>query len=192
MAKPLDRIEVPKFYATRNPEASTHPDSRGQVFAESDDHFMAGRITVGYVSRQTPLGQGTFLGFPRTELRDATRKEVFAALDRDHPFGRSFRPDCREAMNANFHLVMSRAVKNWTNDDPGGARHVPNILDAGVLVVGGANSSILNVSRSEIQAAGEAAQKKHDKTIRFWGLICWKQSRAIRQAFAASSAPIPA
>jgi hypothetical protein len=173
--KQIDRIEIPKFYTMINPESrSPHRNSFGQVFAESSDHPRAGCITVGYVSKQTPLGQGIYLGFPRAELREATLEEVLAALNRDHQYGRHFRPSCQEAVDANFHLVMSRAIRNWTDDNAGGAR------------------SILGISRNEIRATGKTAQRKHDKIMRLWRLIYWKQTRAIRQALAASSAPVPA
>lgn len=173
--KQIDRIEVPKFYTMINPESrSPHRNSFGQVFAESSDHLKAGCITVGCVSKQTPLGQGTYLGFQRTELREATREEVLVALNRDHPHGRHFRPHCQEVANANFHLIMSQAIGNWTDDNAGGAR------------------PILDISHNEIRATSKAAQKKHDKIMRLWRLICRKQTRAIRQALAASSAPVPA
>ncbi len=166
MREILDRMDAPAvFYTPKTANNESHRNSFGRVFTESSDHFRPDWITVGYVSKQTPFGQGTFLGFERSQLREATREEVLAALSTNHPFGRDFRPSCRKAMDASFHLVLSQAFRNWTNDDPGGS------------------APIHNVSRGQIRNAGETAQRKHNRMMTIWRLICWKQARAIKKAF---------
>lgn len=162
----LDRMNVPAVFFTPKAANENHKDAFSRVFTESGDHFRPDWITVGYVSKQTPFGQGTFLGFEKSQLRGATREEVLTALSTDHPHGRGFRPHCCVAADASFHLAMSSAIRNWTNDNPGGT---PPIHD---------------VSRDQIRNAGETAQRKHNRMMNIWRLTCWKQARAIRKAFA--------
>lgn len=165
MKEALDRMDVPTvFYTPKTADNNSHTNAFGRVFAESSDHFRSDWITVGYVSKQTPFGQGTFLGFERSELREAMREEVLTALRIDHPHGRDFRPFCREAMGASFHLALSRTFRNWTNDDPGGS---PPIHD---------------VSRNDIQKFGETAAARHNKLMRKWWFITWRQRLAIKSA----------
>jgi hypothetical protein len=164
--KALDRMNVPAVFYTPKTTNNSHTNVYGNVFAESDDHFLADWITVGYVSKQTPFGQGTGLGFPKSELREATKNEVLVALTTNHPFGRKYRPNCKTAMDAGFHLIMSDAFRNWTNDDPDGTQPIHNI------------------SRNQIREARKTAWKKYNRMMIFWRFICRKQARLIRKAMA--------
>lgn len=168
MEKPFDTMDVPSVFYTPISESNSHRDAFGQVFAESGDHFEKDWITVGFVSKQSPFGQGTYLGFAREELREATKEEVRAALAANHPHGRKFRPGCMTASNADFHLVMSKVFANWTKEeDRDKGRGTPPIHD---------------ISRNQIKDARDNALKEHVRIMRIWGLICWKQSRAIKKA----------
>jgi len=165
----LDRVEVPKFYTpiiTTGLGRTFHKGSNGKVFTPSSDHSTLGWMSLGYVSKQTPLGQGTFLGFPTTKLREATKEEVLAALKLNHPFGKSFRPHCEEAANAGFHLAMASAIGNWTND---------NVPD----------DNIIGVSKQDLKNAAEKAVDHHKELMRRWRAICLMQKQAIRAALAA-------
>ena len=157
----IDRLEVPTFYT---PTVATVHDGilpGIRVFAESSDHFMEGYITLGYVSAQTPLGQGTFLGFKHEQVREADPFAVIANLRRTHPHGRSFRPHCTEAQNADFHLMMSGAVRNWTNDDTGGV------------------GPIHDVSRGEIERYAQDARRQYRKIMRRWKRVTRQQIKLI-------------
>ncbi len=80
-----------KFFTMREAKGA-HRNQFGQVFSETSIHFSPGWICVGFVSQQTPLGQGTYLGFNRNELRRATKREMGLALKRNHPHGENYRP----------------------------------------------------------------------------------------------------
>ncbi len=157
---PLDRVSVPEFYTPKE-EGGTHADDFGQVFAPSSEHHTPGWITLGYVSKQTPFGQGTYLGFPRSEIRKATREEVLVALEYDHPFGEDFRPNCQEALDAGFHLALSRVFGDWTTDDASERR------------------SVLGMSRQQISDYGRSAAEKHRELLSRWGEVCEVQISAI-------------
>src|SRR5687768_4122366 len=95
----IDRIQVPIFYTPIG--VNSHQVVPGiEVLAESSDHFRDDWITLGYVSAQTPLGQGIYMGFERSAVTVADPVVALANLMRTHPYGRGFRPDCREAGNA--------------------------------------------------------------------------------------------
>lgn len=153
-----------KFYVPIDDYDGPH-DKAGEVYAISGDHFSPGWVSCGFVSKQTPHGQGIFCGFKWAELRDATPDEVLGALEKNHPHGKNFRPRCRKAMNASFHLVMSRAIGNWTNDE---LRCVRPVHD---------------VSRQEIVDAAQKAQAKHDAMLDRWDEITSGQREAIRAQF---------
>lgn len=112
MSFPFDRTGVPTFYTPKDSN-NNHHAYPGQVFAKTDRHFQPGWITVGYVSRQTPFGQGTYLGFRTSELREATMEEVLSAIERGHPHGSTFIPRTPELLDSGFHLLMSKAFSNW-------------------------------------------------------------------------------
>ena len=151
-----------KFYV---PKESYEGPHEKQVYAISDDHHSPGWVTCGFVSKQTLLGQGIYCRFPLEELREATRAEVLDALKQDHPHGADFRPHCMEAMSASFHLAMSKAVGNWTNDKPG--RHPP----------------IHDVSRQEIVDYANEAQVKHDEMLGRWDEITAEQRSRIQMLY---------
>lgn len=113
----FERMELPRFFVVDALD-NNHDMPVGTVMAESSLHHSSGWLTVGFVSRQTPFGQGIYCGFPLDQLRRANRDEVLAVLKSDHIYGRDFRPSCRDASNAIFHLVMSKAIGNWTSDTP--------------------------------------------------------------------------
>lgn len=158
----LDRVEVPRFYVPVT-GCTTHSNCEGKVFTTSAEHSSSGWISVGYVSKQTPMGQGTFLGFPVDQLREATKEEILTALENDHPFGKSFRPHCEAVANASFHLAMASATANWTNDNA-------------------PDNSILGVSKKEIKDASQQASDHHDDLMRRWGAICKMQIEAIQKS----------
>ena len=159
----LDRMGVPVFYTPKG-QINSHDGSFGKVFAESSAHDKSSWICVGYVSKQTPLGQGIFSGFPTKELRIATKEEVFAALKKDHKYGDHFRPSCIEVSDANFNLIMSKSVANWTNDGPS---NVPPIR---------------NISRKQIEDQGKQAAERHKKIMKNWIKICKNQIETIKKA----------
>ena len=134
------------------------------VYAESSDHHAPDWITLGYVSKQTPHGQGTYCGFPRWGVREATSDEVLQALGLDHPFGPGFRPNCQTAQDVSFHLAMSGAIGNWLNDNPG------------------AHRPIHNVSRQELRDLRDRALAEHEAMMSHWDEITAKQAQEIRQA----------
>jgi hypothetical protein len=111
----IDRTDVPTFYTVVNVD-TCHRMPLGTVLAESSDHFKPGWLTLGYVSRESPFGQGTYCGFAKEEVRVATKEGVLKAICLDHPHGIGFRPGNMEAMDANFQLVMASALGNWTSN----------------------------------------------------------------------------
>ena len=157
----IDRMEVPEFYVVVRPH-ETNPVPIGTVLARTNDHHKNNWITLGFVSAQTPLGQGAFMGFEHDQVRKATPAEVIAALKHDHPHGKHFRPHCTEASDSSFHLIMSGVIANWTNDDlrP----------DAPPLH---------NMSRRELIAGGNAAAKTHRRLMRRWRWITRRQIKLI-------------
>ena len=78
----LDRLQVPVFYVSiiDNPNVPTNT-----VLTNSDDHFLKDYVTMGIVSKDSPMGQGTYIGLLRNELKIATTEEVLAALNKPHP-----------------------------------------------------------------------------------------------------------
>lgn len=110
---PLDRRWVPVFFTPKE-ECNAHRCAPGQVFAQNGRHHAAGWRDVGRVSKQTPFGQGTSLGFPGSELRRATREEILAALETDHSQGSEFRPGCQETRDAVYLVALSHVFKNLT------------------------------------------------------------------------------
>jgi len=161
----IDRLIVPKFYVPKRGYRGAHKGTIGRVLAPSSEHFKPDWITVGDVSKQTPFGQGIFMGFARNELREATKEEVLKALTLNHPYGKKFRPHCREALDAQYYLVMSQAIGNWTNDEP---RSEPPVN---------------NISRREIVDYAEEAIKKYEKIMKRWKQICNMQIEATKRSF---------
>jgi hypothetical protein len=157
----LDRIDVPKFYTPISSE-NYHKVKSGQVLTESSDHGKEGWVAVGYVSKQTPFGQGIYMGFEKNELREATSQEIIASLLKVHPFGIDFKPSCQEALDASFHLVMSTSFSNWTNDKQ---RGIP----------------VINFSRQEILDYRNSVMANHNKIIKDWRYITEKQRDIIKQ-----------
>lgn len=84
-----DRIFLPRFYVVAL-ENNKHCLPVGTVLAMSGSHNLQGWVTLGIVSRQTPYGQALYMGFPKNELRPATRREVLEALKNNHPKGVDF------------------------------------------------------------------------------------------------------
>jgi len=163
---PLDSINVPIFYTVKD-QKNGHESPLGTVFAVSSDHGSKGWMSLGYVSRQSPMGQGTYLGFPLSEIREAMPNEVLAALEKDHPHGKSFRPGCKKAMDASFHLTMASAVGNWTTD---GARK-------------SGRKAVVDVPNDEIRKYRDDAIREHTDLMARWEEITAKQIEAIQESF---------
>jgi hypothetical protein len=107
---PFDRQEVPAFYSLKEP-SETYPGAFGHVFAPSAPHGTPGWLCLGYVSRRTPFGQGTYLGFPVSELRLAREDEVLAALEEEHPLNEFLgQPGWSwfSSSSAHWHLCQAR------------------------------------------------------------------------------------
>lgn len=160
----IDRLEVPTFYVPKSPD-NPHGFPVTCVLAESSDHFNESWITLGIVSRQSPLGQGTYCGLERTMVHEALPELILEALQRDHPHyeGADFRPGCMEAMNAGFEVAMSSAIRNWTTDDPGGSR------------------PIRDFSRDDVAYAGNRAAAQHAELMQRWDEITAEQVRLIQE-----------
>ncbi|OGC45268.1 hypothetical protein A2V49_01565 [candidate division WWE3 bacterium RBG_19FT_COMBO_34_6] len=163
----IDREEVPSVFYTPKSTTNHHGVKPGQVLTVSSQHQSSGWVCLGYVCKQTPFGQGIFMGFPIGELRIATPDEIRASLKTNHPHGQEFRPHCQEAMDASFHLLMSSAIGNWTNDNEQSSGH----------------RSILGVSQKDIQGFGEQAMAKHQKIMDNWSKITDHQAKAILKKF---------
>jgi len=175
----FDRVEVPPFYTVKDGD-NGHRLQPGQVVTQSSDHHTPGWITVGYVSKQTPLGQGTYLGFPRNELCPATVEEVQTALEQDHPHGAKFRPHCLEAADVSFHLAMAKACGNWLADSEYAKGTRP----------------IINATSKQIEKMRDRAMRRHARILSQWDKIMTKQKAAIlasmgATALAAAPAPAP-
>ncbi len=162
---PIDRLEPPlEFYTPKNLKNS-HKVKPGVVLTKSGDHPTADWVCVGYVSKQTPFGQGIFKGFPIKDLRLATPREVRNALRTNHPRGWWFRPSCIEALDAETHLEFSYAIDNWTNESYGNG------------------DSVLRISRKQIIQFGEEALRKHRLIMLDWGNITANQRKSILAKF---------
>jgi len=163
---------VPRFVvvAEEHRATNTHTSGRdrdGLVLAINGGHFSKGWLSTGIVSFQTPYGQGTGLGVQATEVRDATWDEIRNAITSDHDHGWRFRPNCREAANASFQLVMSKVVGNWTTDGP----------------YAGHTKPILPVSTHQILSAGEQAAQRHTQILGAWTMLVEAQRREIFTAY---------
>jgi hypothetical protein len=115
----INRLVVPTFLAPLTDRSGV---PLGAVLVQSNDHHNPAFLTVGYVSRQTPFGQGIYHGVPKRDLRRADPEEIRAALQRDHAHGASFRPFNTDAADATFHTIMSTGLSNWTTDGASAAR----------------------------------------------------------------------
>lgn len=154
----IDRMVRPEFWTVVSTD-NHHNCPMGTVLAESAEHDTPGWICLGYVSFDTPLGQGTYCGFPRREVRPATKDEVFAALLENHPHGAGFRPINLEAGDIGFQLTMSSAIGNWTTDQPGSKAH----------------GSILPVSRAQLLEAYRKSTAKFEEIMSRWNSITGQQ-----------------
>lgn len=161
----IDRLVVPAEFLTPRSLDNVHAAPLGTVLAQSDGREQPAWVCLGYVSKQTPLGQGIYCGFLRAELRLATGDEVRAALKADHPFGASFRPGCMEAMDASLNLLMASAINNWTTDN----------RDA-------SSPPILRRSKSDLVNSGNTAMQEHDSIMRRWDEITASQAAFILQS----------
>lgn len=156
----IDRVAVVDYY-TPIDRNNGHEIGPGVVFAESDTHFNAEWICLGFVSKQTPLGQGIYCGFHKDKVRKATAEEIRLALSRNHPFGEKFRPASQKLRDASFHLVMAEVVANWTTDGPSqGAEPV------------------LPISKQSIRDFMETEANKHEKIMAAWAEITAAQAKA--------------
>ena len=153
----IDRLVVPPFFTPRSAD-NAHKTPRSTVLTQSDDHHSEAWICVGYVSKQTPLGQGIYCGFMRSELRPATSDEVRTALASDHLHGAAFRPHCSETAVATFHLLMSSAVSNWTTDK----------WDA-------AAPPIIPYRNDQLASAADRALQRHGEILERWEEITTQQ-----------------
>jgi hypothetical protein len=109
MSFAMDRLApVPKFYSVKE-EHPVHRILPGIVLAEADVHFSRGYVTMGYVSLQTPFGQGVYMGLKKKDLRRAERLEIaFAISLMPHPHGKDFRPACLDGSEAQYQALMAR------------------------------------------------------------------------------------
>lgn len=156
----IDRVTpIPVFYTVVS-EDNVHHDPLGTVYAESDTHSNPGWITLGYVSIQSPFGQGVYAGFPREQVRIAEPKEIFLALKRDHPMGRTFRPDSPILLNIAYHRGLSRASENWTTDS-------------------GKRNSANNFSMNDLEALAREEGEKHNSITERWVVITHIQAGII-------------
>jgi hypothetical protein len=119
MKKPPDTVEVLRAFYVRLDWApkDLHLSTARRVLAESAPHHKRGWITVGFVSKQSPRGQGVFIGFPREWLRPASKKEILRALTQDHPQGSDFFPLYQDTMTSCFQLAMSSAFRSRPNNN---------------------------------------------------------------------------
>lgn len=102
MYQPAFKIDrpgpIPRFYAMKELSRDHSTLPLDAVLAQTAVHHQSFTwLTLGIVSKQSPFGQGTYLGFAKQELRLATPDEVRAALSRNHPHKRdgSFKPGGR-------------------------------------------------------------------------------------------------
>ena len=163
MRQSIESIEVPETFYVRADWAPKefHPSAAHRVLAQSGPHFKPDWITLGFVSKQSPRGQGVFMGFPLSLLRVATTKEVLRALEQDHPHGNNFRPGSQETMTLGIYLVMSEGTRNWTNNN---TVDTPNI----------------EVSQQQLREEQERFRKERALIIAEWPSICTRQAKAIR------------
>jgi hypothetical protein len=105
-------MKIPTFYlinpltyaveAAQTKHRHSHYEHR--VFAESGEHHFHEWITLGFVSPQSPFGQGIFMGFNRKHLLPATPGEVIACLLAPHPHGTDFVPvDIKRTENTDIY-----------------------------------------------------------------------------------------
>lgn len=153
----LDRIEFPIYYVPASIDNS-HKFSTETVLAESSTHSDEDWITLGIVSSESPLGQGTYCGFRRSEMILATQAQVLQALQREHPFSaiweEAFRPSCQELQNAALHMTMSGALSNWTTDEA-------TFQDP----------AFIPVSRRQIRDFADEARERYNEIMKRWEAI---------------------
>ena len=110
---PQNLYTLPEFYKIK-PDAETHPRTNGLIMAVTDEHRDADWLTLGYVSRRSPFGHGTYLGFPKTEVEPAEAAEVLAAIEQPHPICRWwFKPSSRAARDVGIYEAISSGIVNW-------------------------------------------------------------------------------
>ena len=105
---------IPHFFKVK-PGSEAHPNTVGQIIAVEKDQkpHAPGYVDGGLVSKRTPFGHGTGLGYPKAELTPATPDEIRAAIKKTHPCGWLFKPDSQAALDRGFHEVLSGSVSNW-------------------------------------------------------------------------------
>lgn len=158
----LDRIEFPIFYVPISP-VNSHNFSTNTVFTETSTHHISDWLTLGIVSKDSPLGQGTYCGFKRSEVKPADIFQIVHAVLSEHPhsaiFKGPFRPGCRELQDASFHLTMSTAFSNWTTDNA-------TFQDP----------AIIPVSSEDISDFAEVARLRYNEMMNRWGAITQAQT----------------
>jgi hypothetical protein len=113
MAHKYDRLTVPNFWTPKHKDIHPHEQAFGLVLAESDYHHASreGYVCMGYVSKQSPFGQGIFCGMKATDLRPATREEVLEAIASDHPYTQKygdFKPSLHERSREEHEKLLAR------------------------------------------------------------------------------------
>lgn len=163
----IDRPHPPRVFYTPRRGRQPHDCKPGvTVLAISGRHRRSsdGWVTMGYVCRQTPFGQGIGMGMKTNELRHATADEVRRALTRDHPHGAHFRPGCSELDDAGFALTMSSPTgpQGWTADRvrPGSQPIVP-------------------LTRTQIGRQARSFQEQYLAILGDWNNIASRQVEAV-------------
>lgn len=164
----IDRVTPPQTFYTPKRRIPAHASCRPgvDVLTATENHNQAneGWVVMGYVSKQTPFGQGTWMGMRRNDLRQATPDEIRLALTRDHPYSPKFRPTCTELQDAGFSLLMSgpTAPQGWTADRvrPGSRPVVP-------------------LTRKQIEQHGRSVQQRYQQILADWDNITSRQIAAI-------------
>jgi hypothetical protein len=162
----IDRTDPPQgFYTPRRGKRPYGAISGVTVFAISGIHERSDFVTVGYVCRQTPFGQGTSLGVRSCDLRRARPDEIRLALLNDHPHGPQFRPGCDELNNAAFHLATSNKTgpQSRTADK---TRHE--------------SKPVLPVTRKQMSSSEEQVARQYRQIMAYWEKIAKQQAHAIR------------
>jgi hypothetical protein len=162
-------LVVPSFYVVN---AKGHQEL-GRVVAElpSSPASTSEHVRVGRVSKQTPFGQGTGSGVKRVDLRPATPAEVLAAIRKNHPDGRFFRP---------------------VSNEPGDPVSTELMDIEFALALGKTFANPMKPSREELERRVAEIYRNHRAMLVGWSEITGEQIRAIRHQLVGSSlSPIP-
>jgi hypothetical protein len=158
----LDRLSpIPAYYVVT--ERALRVDKSGKLWADMIVARSSNEGSFGHVSKQTPLGQGTYLNLDPSQLRRASKASVRKVLATDHPHGVDFRPRCPELdYNGSGILIgMKLGPMDWATPP-----------QPEQVLVG-------DRSPDELRKITEAVKRRYSLMMRYWPQITGQQIQLV-------------